>query len=113
MPSKKKAPSRSKTKKEPIKYAAPSEEKVLRTQTPTEKMVRDELKVIGGRLPDLIVWKIADKVHDMNLPPKTIKKILEAVCARFATHVIDPTESAGIIAAQSIGEPGTQMTMRT
>jgi DNA-directed RNA polymerase subunit A" len=28
-------------------------------------------------------------------------------------HCMDPNESAGIIAAQSIGEPGTQMTMRT
>jgi len=113
MPSKKRAPPRSKSKKDPMKYAAPTEDKVLRTQTPTEKMVREDLKAMGAHLPDLIVWKVADKIHDMNLPPKTVKKILEAVCVRFNTHVIDPTESAGIIAAQSIGEPGTQMTMRT
>jgi DNA-directed RNA polymerase subunit A" len=32
---------------------------------------------------------------------------------RYQAHKIDPHESAGIVAAQSIGEPGTQMTMRT
>jgi len=71
------------------------------------------MKLLGVTLLDQVVWRIADKVHDMNLQTKTIKKILEAVCIRFNAHMIDPTESAGIIAAQSIGEPGTQMTMRT
>ena len=112
-PVRKRAPPKRKPKKEPIRYAPPPEEKVIHTATPTEKVVRDELKALGRTLPDLIVWKIAEKVHDMNLPAKTIRKILEAVCVRFETHAIDPTESAGIIAAQSIGEPGTQMTMRT
>jgi DNA-directed RNA polymerase subunit A" len=113
-PVKKKAPvSKRKPKTEPMRYAPPPAERVLRVVTPTEKVVREEMKTLGVTLPDLVVWKIADKVHDMNLPTKTIKKILEAVCVRFNTHTVDPTESAGIIAAQSIGEPGTQMTMRT
>ena len=113
LPKKKAPPPKRKSKNEPMLYAAPPEERVLRVTTPMEKIVRDEMKTLGVKLPDLVVWKIADKVHDMNLPVKTIKKILEAVCIRFETHVVDPTESAGIIAAQSIGEPGTQMTMRT
>ncbi|MBM4248288.1 MAG: DNA-directed RNA polymerase subunit A'' [Euryarchaeota archaeon] len=71
------------------------------------------LEAMNERLPDQIVWKVADKIHDMNLKEKTIRKILEATVQRFRLHTIDPTESAGIIAAQSIGEPGTQMTMRT
>jgi DNA-directed RNA polymerase subunit A" len=111
-PAPKKAPRRA-PKKEPVKVAPPPEERVIRVTTPMEKTVREEMKALNVTLPDMVVWRIADKVHDMNLPTKTIKKILEAVCQRFETHVVDPTESAGIIAAQSIGEPGTQMTMRT
>jgi DNA-directed RNA polymerase subunit A" len=42
-----------------------------------------------------------------------LKKIIDLSIEQFQTRKIDPTESAGIIAAQSIGEPGTQMTMRT
>ena len=28
-------------------------------------------------------------------------------------HLVNPGEAVGVIAAQSIGEPGTQLTMRT
>ncbi|MGQ9583024.1 MAG: DNA-directed RNA polymerase subunit A'' [Thermoplasmatota archaeon] len=68
---------------------------------------------MGETLPDQLVWKLADRIHDMNLPKKTVRRILELTCERYKRHRIDPTESVGIIAAQSIGEPGTQMTMRT
>jgi DNA-directed RNA polymerase subunit A" len=41
------------------------------------------------------------------------KKVLKRVEEELTTRQIDPFEAVGIIAAQSIGEPGTQMTMRT
>ena len=41
------------------------------------------------------------------------KKILSRVEEELKERQIDPFEAVGIIAAQSIGEPGTQMTMRT
>ena len=41
------------------------------------------------------------------------KKILKRVESELEARQIDPFEAVGIIAAQSIGEPGTQMTMRT
>ena len=113
MPSKKRAPPKRKNKKDIIRYAAPGADRVLRITTPCEKQIRDMLAGMGEKLPDQIVWKVADKVHDMNLKEATIKKILAEVVKKFRIHMIDPTESAGIIAAQSIGEPGTQMTMRT
>jgi DNA-directed RNA polymerase subunit A" len=113
MPLKKRAPPKRKSKKEVMLYAAPGEDKIIHETTPCEKQIREELHAQGSWLPDLIVWKVADKVHDMNLPPKTIKRILEEVVKKFKLHGVDPAESAGIIAAQSIGEPGTQMTMRT
>jgi len=113
MPSKKRAPPKRKSKKEVIRYAAPGADKVIRQETPCEKQIRGMLAGMKATLPDQIVWKVADKVHDMNLKEKTIHKILEETVRKFQLHMIDPTESAGIIAAQSIGEPGTQMTMRT
>jgi DNA-directed RNA polymerase subunit A" len=38
---------------------------------------------------------------------------LKSVVADYEKAKIDPREAVGIVAAQSIGEPGTQMTMRT
>ncbi len=40
-------------------------------------------------------------------------KVADNLWRQFKLHRIDPTEAAGILGAQSIGEPGTQMTMRT
>jgi len=53
------------------------------------------------------------KNKSMKVSKKIVEKIVEDVYAAFNDHLIDPTESAGVVAAQSIGEPGTQMTMRT
>ncbi|WOF15809.1 DNA-directed RNA polymerase subunit A'' [Methanoplanus sp. FWC-SCC4] len=52
------------------------------------------------------------------LGPKDISKkdfdlIMERVLEEYDATRVEPCEAVGIIAAQSIGEPGTQMTMRT
>jgi len=41
------------------------------------------------------------------------ERILHQMAREYAHTRIEPCEAVGIIAAQSIGEPGTQMTMRT
>jgi DNA-directed RNA polymerase subunit A" len=41
------------------------------------------------------------------------KQIIERVINEYQSTRIEPCEAVGVIAAQSIGEPGTQMTMRT
>jgi len=57
---------------------------------------------------------------DMQLPP-SIKKELENIpedkreefMEAYKKALVDPGEAVGTVAAQSIGEPGTQMTLRT
>ncbi|MGC8656467.1 MAG: DNA-directed RNA polymerase subunit A'' [Thermoplasmata archaeon] len=41
------------------------------------------------------------------------KEIIKKVVNEYNENKVSPHESVGIVAAQSIGEPGTQMTMRT
>lgn len=52
-----------------------------------------------------------------NIPKGTSKKkmkeIFEKVTEEFETSMIDSGEAVGLIAAESIGEPGTQMTLNT
>ncbi|HOQ91263.1 MAG TPA: DNA-directed RNA polymerase subunit beta', partial [Candidatus Hydrogenedentes bacterium] len=66
----------------------------------------------------------AKRIMDAGLPGVTIRSVLtcqskKGVCAKcygrnLATgHLVELGEAVGIIAAQSIGEPGTQLTMRT
>jgi DNA-directed RNA polymerase subunit A" len=60
--------------------------------------------------------KIIEEIKE-NLPKGTtkakLKKILEKCVEGFEKMQVAPGESVGIIAAESIGEPGTQMTLDT
>ncbi len=67
----------------------------------------------GKKLPRAVVQDLASRLEGVEIPDKLIDKMLEMTWERFDSHTVDPNESVGIIAAQSIGEPGTQMTMRT
>jgi DNA-directed RNA polymerase subunit A" len=59
---------------------------------------------------------ILEEVHE-NLPANCsaakIKKILDKVLDAYESSLADAGESVGLVAAESIGEPGTQMTLNT
>jgi DNA-directed RNA polymerase subunit A" len=67
----------------------------------------------GITLPPHLADGLRAKVQSLRLSPTETTKIIREVARRFGTAIVDPHESVGIIAAQSIGEPGTQMTLRT
>jgi len=81
--------------------------------TKGEAEIYEHLEGMGRWLPRLIVAKLAEKTHGIKVTRKKMLDLLGKVCDRYEAHRIDPNESAGIVSAQSIGEPGTQMTMRT
>ena len=60
--------------------------------------------------------KIIDEVRN-NLPKGVsetkLKKIMEAIYDEYKNALVTPGESVGLISAESIGEPGTQMTLNT
>ena len=76
-------------------------------------MVNDLLKEQKRDLPRQVVDDIAKGAISRHLDRPKVKKVL-AMCVQAYDHnKIDATEACGIVGAQSIGEPGTQMTMRT
>src|SRR6267378_5548691 len=81
--------------------------------TSGEQEIMDGLKEIGRWLPRYVVGELAKKIHGLKLSKKRLHEVLTKICEKFEIHAIDANESAGIVSAQSIGEPGTQMTMRT
>lgn len=81
--------------------------------TKTEKLFLKELEKMGKSLPTAIVSSLALRIEKSRIQRKYIPKLLKETLRKFEEHMVDPHESAGIVAAQSIGEPGTQMTMRT
>jgi DNA-directed RNA polymerase subunit A" len=64
----------------------------------------------------LLPSKVIDDIK-ANLPPKVtdslLKRILEATYQEYLSSLAEPGECVGIIGAESIGEPGTQMTLNT
>jgi len=79
------------------------------------KKIRADIdKILLGKfLPYLVVTEIVEKVvKDNNLESK-LKTIIARALEEYSKNIIDPSEACGIVGAQSIGEPGTQMTMRT
>src|SRR6267378_3575751 len=81
--------------------------------TKGEQEIYEALKEIGRYLPRSLVAELATKMKGVKVGRKKVHEVLTRISDRYESHRIDPNESAGIVSAQSIGEPGTQMTMRT
>lgn len=73
------------------------------------------LRQLGGGLPHAVVWDSIGKIinYKKKATPEQVAQVAEHLWRQYTSHRIDPTEACGILGAQSIGEPGTQMTMRT
>ena len=75
--------------------------------------IRKIIEKKGTPLPQGLSREIAEKSIAHKLKDKQIDKIIDGAILQFQQNKVDATEAVGVIAAQSIGEPGTQMTMRT
>ena len=64
-------------------------------------------------LPIKILEDIKKISKDRKLNPTKKKKLMDAVVRDYKNSSFEPGEAIGIISAQSISEPATQMTMRT
>lgn len=69
----------------------------------------------AGILPESVLERLKEALveHSKKLTLAKAKKIVSKILARFDEVQVDPGEAVGTVAAQSIGEPGTQMTLNT
>jgi len=72
----------------------------------------DIFKEYKDKLPAKILGEIKDNLPK-NASDSKIRKILDAVYQEYENARVSPGEAVGIIGAESIGEPGTQMTLNT
>ncbi len=78
-----------------------------------DETVFAEAQKLGVTLPQAVVRRIVDGAEDRGFTDAQLKEVTQLAVAEYQRSSVDPTEAAGIVSAQSIGEPGTQMTMRT
>ena len=71
-------------------------------------MTHADLKEYEGKLPPLLLQEIEEKC-----PAGKIKKVAQKVFEEYMAAQIDAGEAVGLVGAESIGEPGTQMTLNT
>ncbi len=64
-------------------------------------------------LPKKLFEELEAKLKQYKLSGAKLEKAVENVVKAYEDSLISPAESVGVIAAQSIGEPGTQMTLNT
>lgn len=64
-------------------------------------------------LPPSVTKSIDSKLREGTLKRKELDKVLDRIIDTYNKSKVEPGEGVGVIAAQSIGEPGTQMMMRT
>ncbi len=72
--------------------------------------IADRLDV---KLPMKVIVDIAKRIKDADLDDEICEKLITTANRMYTSHLMDQNESAGVMAAHSIGEPGTQMNMRT
>ena len=70
-------------------------------------------KIESAALPQKTKDQMRKYLGDKAITDAQFKEILDRVNKEYQSTRIEPCEAVGVIAAQSIGEPGTQMTMRT
>lgn len=65
------------------------------------------------QLPEKVIAEVEKVAKERKLSEKEKQKLYQNSVKQYLESQIDPGEAVGIISAQSLGEPGTQMTMRT
>ena len=73
---------------------------------------KDEYKDI---LPKVVLESLEKSILDLDVEvtEEEVDKIFELAKEDYLNSMIEPGEPVGTVSAQSVGEPGTQMTLRT
>ena len=85
-----------------------------RNPSSTEIRLAEIADRLGIFLPMKIISDMANVIEHLNeLDDDKYEKLIVTANRMYTSHTMDKNESTGVMAAHSIGEPGTQMNMRT
>jgi len=77
------------------------------------KKVTTVVKKKKADFPESLIHEIAEASERHNLKVKELENLVEEIKKAYERAGVENGEAVGTVAAQSVGEPGTQMTMRT
>ncbi|MHC1605301.1 MAG: DNA-directed RNA polymerase subunit A'' [Candidatus Methanofastidiosia archaeon] len=83
----------------------------------TEEKINKKIDDLANKIPSLIAEEVKKKLIEINKARKITENELYAIMndveKEYQKARVDPGEPVGTVAAQSLGEPGTQMTLNT
>ncbi len=79
----------------------------------SEKYIVGKLEENSEALTPNLVNELEDNLVSSKMSKQGVDTVIETVVRSYDFSLVEPGEAVGTIAAQSIGEPGTQMTLRT
>jgi DNA-directed RNA polymerase subunit A' len=74
---------------------------------------KERLKELNGQLTPLLSEQLEQGLTKSKLSKEDVDRAINLTAEHYKRALMEPGEAVGIVAAQSIGEPGTQMTLRT
>ncbi len=78
-----------------------------------KRYIESKIDSISNKLPPSLVDELRRNIQGAKLTRKSVDQAISLTIDSYVRALIEPGEAAGIVSAQSIGEPGTQMTLRT
>ncbi|WP_456475362.1 DNA-directed RNA polymerase subunit A'' [Candidatus Pyrohabitans sp.] len=79
----------------------------------TEEEILERLAELRQELPPSLYSDLENELRSVKITREDLEGIIAEVLRRYRFAKVEPGEAVGIVAAQSMGEPSTQMTMRT
>lgn len=80
----------------------------------TPKLLDEQLEILKeDGIPKDLITKIREKIINEDLEEEQLEYFLNKIYINYNNALVETSEPVGTVAAQSIGEPGTQMTLRT
>ncbi len=77
------------------------------------KSIDKILKKKKADFPESLIEKIAEASERHDLNAGELEELIDRIKKAYERATVEDGEAVGTVAAQSVGEPGTQMTMRT
>ncbi len=89
--------------------------KIAMTEGPpaSKEFIEEQLEKMAHLMTPSLITELRTNLTDAGMTEKGVDQVVQTVVRNYDFSLVEPGEAVGTIAAQSIGEPGTQMTLRT
>ena len=77
------------------------------------EQMKKKLEKVEDKLTPILLDQLKQNLTKAELTDADMEKAINLTVEHYKRALMEPGEAVGIVAAQSIGEPGTQMTLRT